>query len=75
MLRGTQSLSTRRAWIEIASARYRDRWLVALLTESVDRNSVSLIIPKTDTVALLTESVDRNSSATTLSISNCGRSP
>ena len=61
-----KSLSSRRAWIEIASARYRDRWLVALLTESVDRNHQILsLIPRKSIVALLTESVDRNRGAST----------
>ena len=39
-----RSLSSRRAWIEIAQYRlYSARWPVALLTESVDRNFPLLV--------------------------------
>ena len=58
----TQSLSSRRAWIEIfrypASPAFLQ--IVALLTESVDRNPFLCLIVYAQTVALLTESVDRN---------------
>ena len=57
-----ESLSSRRAWIEIIEyEKDNSTGTVALLTESVDRNrlNVSSVIHKY--VALLTESVDRNS--------------
>ena len=60
--RKTQSLSARRAWIEIPAGCWRDsRRAVALRKESVDRNyTMQVIIIIVDTVALRKESVDRN---------------
>ena len=55
------SLSSRRAWIEILTSRFEHYMLfVALLTESVDRNSPGVLLILIARVALLTESVDRN---------------
>ena len=56
-----KSLSSRRAWIEmISTPRAWARAVVALLTESVDRNRAQSCILRYAAVALLTESVDRN---------------
>ena len=55
------SLSSRRAWIEISLLIGRPiTHMVALLTESVDRNSLQRTEAQAARVALLTESVDRN---------------
>ena len=56
-----ESLSARRAWIEIAQGRrVSGRALVALRKESVDRNSKIAKKVLTSRVALRKESVDRN---------------
>ena len=57
-----QSLSARRAWIEISgSTKPKARREVALRKESVDRNAHSLNLPSRPIdVALRKESVDRN---------------
>ena len=57
-----QSLSARRAWIEMAAACRPARGVaVALRKESVDRNAVRLCqLVHNDAVALRKESVDRN---------------
>ena len=58
---GCQSLSARRAWIEIANtAATLDIIPVALRKESVDRNPKVGSIMRAVTVALRKESVDRN---------------
>ena len=64
------SLSARRAWIEIDMLlRDSSGRSVALRKESVDRNTVSLILPLFGTlVALRKESVDRNDPQETLVI-------
>ena len=57
----TKSLSARRAWIEIADQRRRDRTQrVALRKESVDRNTENAVLFLLTKVALRKESVDRN---------------
>ncbi len=58
-----QSLSARRAWIEIAAAGALSRpRAVALRKESVDRNTLTVRnCSGADLVALRKESVDRNS--------------
>ena len=60
-----QSLSSRRAWIEIAptTPTGHSPAKVALLAEGVDRNSWLQKIYKNETVALLAEGVDRNGKA------------
>ena len=60
-IRGRESLSARRAWIEISSS-LNDilAGVVALRKESVDRNSVLWGWPYVFGVALRKESVDRN---------------
>mgnify|MGYP007113885713 CR=1 FL=1 len=57
-----QSLSARRAWIEITTRKkaYRMR-SVALRKESVDRNVALSLLWNAPIVALRKESVDRNS--------------
>ena len=56
-----QSLSARRAWIEIKKkGRARRPGQVALRKESVDRNSTALVSMRASIVALRKESVDRN---------------
>ena len=56
-----ESLSARRAWIEIkAKHRTHSRKLVALRKESVDRNSAHARAAFCAQVALRKESVDRN---------------
>ena len=57
-----QSLSARRAWIEIFGfgAKLVHSFLVALRKESVDRNSESTLKRGGYAVALRKESVDRN---------------
>ena len=57
-----QSLSARRAWIEIPACRHIcRRSKVALRKESVDRNSIDIVKVCADLiVALRKESVDRN---------------
>ena len=59
---GSESLSARRAWIEIGTAiRPRKDGRVALRKESVDRNfDVDIIKQENSVVALRKESVDRN---------------
>ena len=62
LLQNTESLSARRAWIEIGigGAQQMAVYKVALRKESVDRNkNVSSGMPKCQ-VALRKESVDRN---------------
>ena len=55
------SLSARRAWIEISAlVAEPPALLVALRKESVDRNTLSIIILGLRQVALRKESVDRN---------------
>ena len=66
-----QSLSARRAWIEIASGTLSDTSdVVALRKESVDRNTPAASRRKTADVALRKESVDRNR-ACTMTITIC----
>ena len=61
MQQATQSLSVRRAWIEMNITLYQfAKKLVALRKESVDRNDTDVGIPNANTVALRKESVDRN---------------
>ena len=56
-----QSLSARRAWIEIVTGlRISDVLSVALRKESVDRNLEKYLTPLLFPVALRKESVDRN---------------
>ena len=56
-----QSLSARRAWIEMLCLLLSIRIeAVALRKESVDRNGCALITPRSASVALRKESVDRN---------------
>ena len=56
-----RSPSSRRAWIEIATARcVRPRLSVALLAEGVDRNLCRVLSSRGQSVALLAEGVDRN---------------
>ena len=56
-----KSPSSRRAWIEIATARcVRPRLSVALLAEGVDRNLCRVLSSRGQSVALLAEGVDRN---------------
>ena len=51
----------RRAWIEITQRRdFKSLCLVALLAESVDRNTDQINFSDIPAVALLAESVDRN---------------
>ena len=58
---GTVSPSSRRAWIEIASAwSAAQAARVALLAEGVDRNLWFWGMKNADEVALLAEGVDRN---------------
>ena len=62
-----ESLSARRAWIEIPSIHLlTDRFFVALRKESVDRNVIGDVMGKALAVALRKESVDRNFQTTTL---------
>ena len=57
----TESLSARRAWIEILLMQCQaKKYSVALRKESVDRNSQGTNIILSITVALRKESVDRN---------------
>ena len=62
MQQATQSLSVRRAWIEMNITLYQfAKKLVALRKESVDRNNaMNLTERNNDKVALRKESVDRN---------------
>ena len=56
-----QSLSARRAWIEICdSDPVTDKAWVALRKESVDRNPADVVSVQYGRVALRKESVDRN---------------
>ena len=61
MQRLMQSLSARRAWIEILYTSATVSWVpVALRKESVDRNLCLVHMLKGPVVALRKESVDRN---------------
>ena len=72
LLGNSQSLSARRAWIEICLPIELSRgWVVALRKESVDRNLVSCIDRTIDIVALRKESVDRNRSTHNTSMYAC----
>ena len=56
-----ESLSARRAWIEMLASRLADMSnAVALRKESVDRNILTITICIVPKVALRKESVDRN---------------
>ena len=56
-----ESPSSRRAWIEITTWEVATKaFVVALLTEGVDRNQLAPALATIDKVALLTEGVDRN---------------
>ena len=58
-----QSLSARRAWIEILNGATLRLWAcVALRKESVDRNMSTIDVLAVSAVALRKESVDRNTS-------------
>ena len=72
-----ESLSARRAWIEISVlCTLLLVWLVALRKESVDRNTCHLNIICVDfIVALRKESVDRNACPKSLLIAILCRSP
>ena len=73
---GLQSLSARRAWIEIsASGRRGTVSEVALRKESVDRNGGCKWGPGVPDVALRKESVDRNNAADALLKGSARRSP
>ena len=67
--RCSRSPSSRRAWIEIGHvlAVVNGDWLVALLAEGVDRNTVAFTSPAKFSVALLAEGVDRNRMLMTVS--------
>ena len=67
MQQATQSLSVRRAWIEMNITLYQfAKKLVALRKESVDRNITNELLTALKTiVALRKESVDRNAVITT----------
>ena len=57
-----RSPSSRRAWIEIwHPLSCKNRQMVALLAEGVDRNRYTLMAEALQSVALLAEGVDRNS--------------
>ena len=77
MTKQAQSLSARRAWIEMRGPRLRLALApVALRKESVDRNAEKPSISATsETVALRKESVDRNNSLESKQIDPSGRSP
>ena len=71
-----QSLSARRAWIEIRLMKERTiNWHVALRKESVDRNGVHVILSAIRRVALRKESVDRNRAGLVASREHICRSP
>ena len=66
----------RRAWIEISPAGcWRDARRVALLAESVDRNSKGGLLASVSSVALLAESVDRNMYRMNCNLADDRRSP
>ena len=68
-----QSLSARRAWIEILGGGLLAlQNLVALRKESVDRNIFACYTIDNERVALRKESVDRNARASSLAIRSCG---
>ena len=71
-----ESLSARRAWIEILIMPGGfAAGSVALRKESVDRNIILLIMSMMRSVALRKESVDRNSEKVLTSMYVYGRSP
>ena len=71
-----QSLSARRAWIEIIDdLEPSTTRRVALRKESVDRNSLGAKADSPTEVALRKESVDRNLQESFLSYLSMGRSP
>ena len=71
-----QSLSARRAWIEITLGGVKiGSNIVALRKESVDRNVNSRLHSLPVIVALRKESVDRNDNGNPVAVSDLGRSP
>ena len=67
-----ESLSARRAWIEITTDEVlTNEEQVALRKESVDRNALAVLAGPSGPVALRKESVDRNSSMALLKRVKC----
>ena len=71
-----ESLSARRAWIEIQILGIPNAvGKVALRKESVDRNFARYLLQKAMSVALRKESVDRNLRISVIEYGTGGRSP